>query len=265
VTGAAAWAPLAAAVVAALDTPALPHALADVLRNQVPYSYTVIFGYSGIASPIDLYDDFPQARRKIFVTDYQAGPYLLDPFYLAAVRPFAPGLYRLRDIAPDRFYQGEYYRSYYARTGLAEEIAYFIDLPGNTALVLSLMRTEKPFSQREFQALQSVFPFVASVGRRHWKNLHQRFSGETEFQRLQGPRRDLSDDLGSFGTGILTRREREIAAFTLKGHSAESAGQILGISAGTVRIHRRNIYAKLQINSQGELFSRFLRTLADVP
>ena len=43
-------------------------------------------------------------------------------FYLAAARQVAPGLYRLRDMAPDRFYQGEYYRNYYAQTGLAEEI-----------------------------------------------------------------------------------------------------------------------------------------------
>ena len=82
---------------------------------------------------------------------------------------------------------------------------------------------------------------------------------------MQRPQRDIVDDLGSFGAGVLTAREREVAAFTLKGHSAESTGQILGISPGTVRIHRRNIYAKLRINSQGELFSRFLRTLTDVP
>jgi DNA-binding CsgD family transcriptional regulator len=263
--GSANWAHFAAAVVSALGTPGLPQALAEFLRQTVPYSYTVVFGYSGTARPIDLYDDFPQARRKIFVTDYQAGPYLVDPFFLAAVRPFDPGLYRLRDMAPDRFYQGEYYRNYYARTGLAEEIAYLVDLPGHSALVLSLMRTERPFSQREFQALQSVFPFVASVVRRHWTNLGQQFGSEAEVQGAQRPLRDLSDDLGNFGAGILTVREREIAAFTLKGHSAESAGQILGISPGTVRIHRRNIYAKLQINSQGELFSRFLRTLTDLP
>jgi DNA-binding CsgD family transcriptional regulator len=259
------WAPLAGAVVSALDTPELPPALAAFLRQTVPFTYNVVFGYSGTARPIDLHDDFPLAKRKVFVTDYQAGPYLLDPFYLAAVRPFVPGLYRLRDLAPDRFYQGEYYRNYYAQTGLAEEIAYFVDLPGQSTLVLSLMRAERHFSQKEFLALQAVFPFVASVAGRHWKHLSQQFGKAAEVSGSQRPRRDLTDDLGSFGAGVLTAREREIAAFTLKGHSAESTGQILGISPGTVRIHRRNIYAKLQINSQGELFSRFLRTLADVP
>jgi DNA-binding CsgD family transcriptional regulator len=258
------WAPLAGAVVSALDTPELPQALAGFLRQTVPFSYAVLFGYSGTARPIDLHDDFPQAKRKIFVTDYQAGPYLLDPFYLAAVQPFVPGLYRLRDMAPDRFYQGEYYRNYYAQTGLAEEIAYFVDLPGQSTLVLSLMRAEKPFSQKEFAALEALFPFVAPVARRQWKNLSQRFGKAGDAAGSQRSRRDLSVDLGSFGAGILTAREREIAAFTLKGHSAESAGQILGISPGTVRIHRRNIYAKLRINSQGELFSRFLKTLAEL-
>ena len=259
------WAPLAGSVVSTLDTPELPQALAGFLRQTVPFSYTVVFGYSGTARPIDLHDDFPLAKRKIFVTDYQAGPYLLDPFYLAAVQAFVPGLYRLRDLAPDRFYQGEYYRNYYAQTGLAEEIAYFVDLPGQTTLVLSLMRAEKHFSPREFRALQAVFPFVASAARRHWKTLSHQFGKAGEVLGSQRAQRALSDDLGSFGAGILTAREREIAAFTLKGHSAESTGQILGISSGTVRIHRRNIYSKLRINSQGELFSRFLRTLTDVP
>ncbi len=258
------WAPLAGEAVAALETPGLPRALAGLLRQVAPFTYTVMFGSCGAARPIDLHDDFPQAKRRVFVTDYQAGPYLLDPFYLTAVRPFVPGLYRLRDVAPDRFYQGEYYRNYYAQTGLAEEIAFFVDLPGQSALVLSMMRAEKPFSQKEFLALETVFPFVASVARRHWTGLSHQFSKDRTASSPQRQRRALSEDLGSFGAGILTPREREVAEFTLKGHSAESTGQILGISPGTVRIHRRNIYSKLQINSQGELFSRFLETLAEI-
>jgi DNA-binding CsgD family transcriptional regulator len=260
---AAGWAQPAGDVVAALETPDLPKALADLLRQVADYDHTVMFGYRGIDPPIDIYDDFPGGKRKVFVTDYQAGPYLLDPFYQAAVRPVAPGLYRLRDMAPDRFYQGEYFRNYYVRTGLAEEIAYFVDLPDRTMLVLSLMRTEKPFSRREFHALAAVQPFVLATARRHWATLGQRFAsggGSTRRARAQG---QVTFDFGSFGDGILTPREREVAEFTLKGHSAESTGQILGISPGTVRIHRKNIYAKLRINSQGELFSRFLSTLVD--
>jgi DNA-binding CsgD family transcriptional regulator len=89
--------------------------------------------------------------------------------------------------------------------------------------------------------------------------LDQEFNKNSNAFRRQ--ERQMAYDLSSFGEGILTPREREVAEFTLKGHSAESTGQILGISAGTVRIHRRNIYSKLHINSQGELFSRFLGTL----
>lgn len=254
------WA-LAAEVMAALDKPALPKTLADLLRQVAPFTYTVVFGYRGTARPLDLYDDFPPGKRKIFVTDYQAGPYMLDPFFLAASRSVAPGLYRLRDMAPDRFYQGEYFRSYYVQTGLAEEIAYFVTLPDQSTLTLSLMREEKVFSQKEFLALEAVFPFVSAAALLHWRGLDQKFGEGSGF--LQGQPRRMTYDLGSFGEDILTPREREVAEFTLKGHSAESTGQILGIAAGTVRIHRRNIYAKLNINSQGELFLRFLSTLGD--
>lgn len=257
------WATGAAAVVASLDGPAFAQSLTDLLRQVAPFTYTVIFGYHGPDRPISLHDDFPPDKRKVFVTDYQAGPYLLDPLYLAAVRHVAPGLYRLRDMAPDRFYQGEYYRNYYAQTGLAEEIGYFVDLPERTVLVLSLMRAEKPFSHKEFHALAAIFPFVAAVARRHWAGLCHQFGGPAGAAGPQRQRPRVAHDLGRFGEGILTPREREVAAFTLKGHSAESAGQILGISSGTVRIHRRNIYSKLRINSQGELFSCFLDTILD--
>lgn len=61
------WA-LAAEVVAALDSPLLPQALAEVIRQVAPFTYTVMFGYYRTAQPLDLYDDFPTGKRKIFVT-----------------------------------------------------------------------------------------------------------------------------------------------------------------------------------------------------
>jgi DNA-binding CsgD family transcriptional regulator len=57
----------------------------------------------------------------------------------------------------------------------------------------------------------------------------------------------------------LTPRELDVVGLVLEGHSSESIANLLNISAGTVRIHRKNIYAKMRISSQRELFSIFVR------
>ena len=240
----------------AVGTKGFPAALADLLRLTVPYSYTVVFGYGDAAGPVDLFDDFPVSKRKVFVTDYLEGPYLLDPFFRAAKRPVAPGLYRMRDLAPDRFYQGEYYRNYYAQTGLAEEIGFLIELTPTTTIVVSLMRAEKAFSVREMRSLQDVTPVVIAAARKHWGSLPD--LTQTSYD---GDETKVEKSFASFGQGTLTPREREVVEHTLKGNSAQAIGELLGIASGTVRIHRRNVYAKLQISSQGELFSKFIRAV----
>ncbi len=247
------------AMIAALGTPGLPAALAQVLRATAPYDYTVIFGCRGGARPRDLFDDFPRRKRRIFVTDYQAGPYLLDPFYLAAIQPVPPALYRMRDLAPDRFYQGEYFRNYYVKTGLAEEIGYFVDIGGGTTVVVSLMREKKPFSAREFAALEAIRPVIEPAVIRHWTLLPDAPTPTAS----DGEGVSLQRSFQDFAKGRLTARERQVVEYTLKGYSAEALGRVLQISPGTVRIHRRNIYAKLGISSQGELFGQFIGTLAE--
>ncbi len=246
--------PSAEALAKAIDLlgqPGFCPALTDWLRGIVPYTFTVIFGYQNNLKPIDIYDDFPKSRRKVFVSDYQDGPYLLDPFCIAAIAPVPPGLYRLRMLAPDRFYQGEYFRTYYMRTEIAEEIGFFAEMPGESHVVLSLMREEKVFSAPEFRRLTALAPIVTALMRRHWEGLAQRFAAQTR------TRPEVATAIDG-----LTRREREIVDFILKGHSAEATGQALSISTGTVRIHRRNIYAKLGISSQRELFARFIAGIA---
>ena len=87
-------------LIEAIGSPRYPTALEGLLWLAVPYSYTVVFGYLRAARPLALFDDFLASKSKVFVTDYLIGPYLLDLFYLAANRAMAPGLYRLRDMAP---------------------------------------------------------------------------------------------------------------------------------------------------------------------
>ena len=249
-------------IIASQGTRDFPRRLADFLRTITSYDFTVIFGYCGAARPLDLYDDFPQRKRTVFVTDYQAGPYLLDPFYLAATKPTAPGLYRMRDLAPDRFYQGEYFRSYYIQTGLAEEIGYFVGVEHGAMIVISLMRAEKAFTTREFAALRAAWPIVEESVRNHWNDLSGRFE-PAQGATAASADKHVQSSFQQFGEGLLTPREREVVEYTLKGYSAEAICQLLGIASGTVRIHRRNIYAKLGIGSQGELFARFIDTLVN--
>ena len=57
---------------------------------------------------------------------------------------------------------------------------------------------------------------------------------------------------------LLTRRELEIVTLILKGHSNLSLAAVLELSPNTVKVHRRQIYSKLNISSQAELFRLFL-------
>lgn len=253
-----AWYGAAGRLVEAIGSPRFPAALAAGLREIAPYEFTVIFGYVGAATPLALYDDFPEDRRRLHVEEYQAGPYLLDPFYLASRDPFEPGLWRLRDIAPDRFYQGEYYRNYYAQTGLAEEVGYLVAVNRRLRIVVSLMRKEKRFGNAEIRALKDIWPVVEAASRKHWQDVAQ---DETSPAPLIEGR--IEQAFQSIGEGVLSPREREVVELTLRGHSADAIGRLLGISSGTVRIHRRNIYAKLRISSQGELFSAFIRAMLE--
>jgi len=235
--------------------------MANAINQVAAFDYCVVFGYLGAARPLDLFDTFPKMKRKIFVEDYLEGPYLLDPFYLACMTPVSSGLYRMREIAPDRFFQAEYFRSYYVQTGLAEEIGYIIDLPGGAMIVISLMRAKKAFSAKEIRELGQYWPIVNAACNQHWRELSSDFGQDTNANSDPRLHKSVERALLRFGEGTLTPREREVVEFTLKGHSADAVGRILEISSGTVQIHRRNIYSKLHIRSQGELFSRFIKTL----
>jgi DNA-binding CsgD family transcriptional regulator len=74
----------------------------------------------------------------------------------------------------------------------------------------------------------------------------------------------IENTVGAIFGPRITPRETQVVAQVLEGHSSESISKSLGISTGTVRIHRRNIYAKLDISSQQELFSIFFQKIRTV-
>ena len=240
--------------------------LVTALKSVADFDYSVSFAYHQNEIPLCLYNTFSPAKRIVFIDDYLKGPYLLDPFFKACGRKVETGLHRLGDIAPDRFYQSEYYRSYYVQTGLAEEVGYTFYLSNEVAVVISLMRSgdSSRFSAKEFRLLDSVSPIVVSLAQRHWRDVHNRFEAEPSGLVMGENRTIVEDTVSAFFGPRITPRETQVVAQVLEGHSSDSIARSLGISVGTVRIHRRNIYGKLNISSQQELFSIFFKKIKTV-
>ena len=232
------------------------NAFVEMMKSLVAFDYSVIFAYRGTERPIDLYSTFDATDYEIFVSMYQDGPYLLDPFYSAASLP-RPGVWRMRALAPDRFFASEYYRSYYVQTGLAEEVGFFVPTGEGVTVVLSLMRREGSgaFRDVEYSLMRKAEPLVAAMVREVWGRLGPRFDHSS-----RGSKQDRNPEAEARAriSDKLTLRESAIIELVLQGHSSESIGLRLGVATGTVKVHRRNIYRKLGISSQAQLMSLYL-------
>jgi DNA-binding CsgD family transcriptional regulator len=120
------------------------------------------------------------------------------------------------------------------------------------------------FSAREFRLLESVAPIVISLAQRHWKDVPDWFEVDQADPGKLDKRSIIEKTVTTIFDTRITPREIQVVAQVLEGHSSESISKRLGISVGTVRIHRRNIYAKLGISSQQELFSIFFQEIRTV-
>lgn len=235
----------------------LPNLL-DYLRVDVPFVGILLLLLDEKNRPHHIYDTI-RTPYRIDLDMYLDGVYQLDPFYTRFCNDRTTGAMLIRDVAPDRFNQTEYYRRYYKNIELQDEMTIFTDLHDGRFLFFSIGRrgSELRFKGKELQAIKRDLPVLASLCRQHF--------GESSYNQesLSGNEGDerLQFALERFGEQALTPREHEVAVCILKGHSSKSLARLIDISPETVKIHRRNIYRKLSISSQSELFLRFLNTL----
>jgi DNA-binding CsgD family transcriptional regulator len=253
------WLRQEAALIDAVGQAEFPARLLQALFAAIPIDTAFIVAHAPGRPPVMLEEGRVLPERREEVRRYLAGPYLLDPVHLACVDGRRRGLVRLADIAPDRFQESEYYRSFYASHGLADEVNILVGMEGAGGIALSMGRiaAHGPFERHELAALASIEPLIGAAARRHWAA--GPVPGDGAGQALHA---HLERAFNRFGGDCLTEREAEVARLILRGHSSKSVAHELAISADTVRVHRKNIHAKLGINSQGELFSLFLAAIA---
>jgi DNA-binding CsgD family transcriptional regulator len=230
-------------------------ALVTLLRAIVPADDIMIVLYRRGQGPELVHDLSAGPDGQTNLALYLKGAWLLDPFYRAIAEGVAPGCYRLQQLAPSAFRSSEYYRLHFARTGIADEIGYLVELPHGACMHLSLgvRGPQRRFSAPEYQRLAAFHPLVSVLVRRHWAPIDA-IAGRALTTQLDSA-------LKLFGRDFLTDRETEVIQLLLRGHSTKSIAERLGISPETVKLHRKHSYAKLDVSSQAELFHLFIDAL----
>lgn len=229
------------------------------VRRLIDFDFLMVFAYQGEGRPLALGDTMPDAQRDVVVRAYCAAPYVLDPFYQRVAAGVQLGCFRLRDIAPDRFRQSEYFRSHYRLTGIREEVGFFFPMgsgvQGPMTGVLSLARwVDSPaLGRADMDLLQALSPAIAGLCSRQWADVVHPVGNSRSRDAAQ-----VEAAYREFGAGHLSERERQIVSLILQGHSTGSVAHLLDISPGTVKVHRKNIYRKLNLSTQAELFAAFL-------
>lgn len=124
------------------------------------------------------------------------------------------------------------------------------------SLVIFRRVENPPTSEATISILGRLRPFMTKVFLYHLA-IHQ----------LQRPRDMLYNDvLGSIiADANLTRREGEVIALLVLGHSYDEASKTLGVSKSTLISHVQKIYRKANVAKLGELFARYMtpRIFAD--
>ena len=249
-------------VVVQIGREKLSQELIGILRNLVDFDTAVIVEYQLGDKQIIHHNDLPPKNIDSQIENFVKSAFVLDPFYRAALDRKISGIHRLSDLAPQGFRKTEYYRSYFKLTKIKDEIGYVFHLNKDKFINISLGRLASScrFKVRELNTLDSITRIVESICIAQW--------GQEKTEKLAIPGNSLPMQLDTalkyFGTAFLTDRETQVVQLFLHGHSTKSIAEKLCISPETVKLHRKNSYAKLDVSSQAELFYLFIDSLSSL-
>ena len=238
-----------------------PQHVADLLRGWVPYNSCSLFEFSLEMQPRTIFS--VGERYDTDMIEYLSGMYLVDPIYETYTRNRKLGvfLFNVQDQG-EADMSASYYR-YWKKLYGQNEIGTLMPVSSNSCVHMSVFLSLDSAEQTR-QAMRFFEILHAPLTRMFKRHLSPKamrdMEGEESRRRVH---KTVSDIMASFGADVLTAREKEIAQFLLKGQSAKSIAQVLEISPGTAAIHRSNIYRKLDVSGQGEMFAKFVARLVN--
>lgn len=233
-----------------------------------PYDFCMIFYYPPQKGPVPLFDGLTPEGYGPGVLNYLRETYVINPFYRALATGLDPGLHAMRDLAV-RIGARQDADALTVQRDDKEELGFVTagwprnvtelmlaaPLGDGSAIEVSLSRLKAEGVPAEQGVLEHLTPVLIAGIQKHVEFAPDAFH----------PPADQAD--GAFlledeAFRNLTRREFEIVEMILSGHSSPAIALHLDIALPTVKTHRRNIYRKLGISAQGELFARAARLIS---
>ena len=202
---------------------------------------------------------FNPQERSLPEDAFLSGPYVLDPNYQLFLQGCPSGVYWLRDIAPDDFYDSEYYRVFYSQIGLSDSVDLLWRINEDTALNIFIERSIRhaKFQATDLLAIRTLAPIILSATASHYALTAA--AAERDSDKLT--HRKVQSTVENFASSLLTQRERQVLFYMISGYSSALTAERLKTTEGTIKIHRKNIHRKLDIGSQAELFSLFIHCI----
>ena len=243
-------------VVKSLHSANFSEALSYFVKKLVSFDNLIVIAYHKSLNPQVLYREYQDpVVYQTMDTDYVNAAYLLDPFYQAVTGGVQTGIHRIFELAPDQFKQTSYFREYYSQTTLVDEFAVFVRVNHDTTITVCFGRDKTSgmaFKKSELNAVRAFEHLLCALCEQQWKDFQpQQGNGISLPPVTERLRNELKKqhDIG------LSARQSEVALFILQGHSSLSISLNLNISKETVKVFRRQLYAKCNISSQAELFA----------
>ncbi|AJZ64118.1 bacterial regulatory s, luxR family protein [Paraburkholderia fungorum] len=236
-----------------LDDKQFWQALIDLLRKVVHVDNWVVMIFWPNGTPQLIAEIPARAPHDELFKGYLNSVYLLDPFYQFSLGAISPGVYCLDEVAPDHFRETEYFRRYFSVNVLEDEVQLLAPLPAGGTLSVSL-GSERRFNATEIGTLclygAWLLPLMCHALSAQTALLPPPVSSSAQSDR----RLHFEQALHKRSNASLTQREIEVALMILAGHSTKNMAKLLGVSPATAKVHRRNLYRKLNISSQSTLF-----------
>jgi len=256
------WPDIVTPLINAINTEHFYKTLVESINRIAPIDSVIVMIFRPDEKPTLLYDGLHPSEITSFYDGYLAGAYLLSPLY-RHYRTMRPGFYRMESLEAPMPISNEFGSAYYNDAGLCDEGNFLVNLDAETSALVCFGRQQlrMPFSDLELHQLHQAEPVFRAAIERSAQGMNVASQDAAVAKQVH---QQLQGVMHLFGHSILTDREREVLELMFEGKASKSAAKVLHISPETERGHRKNIYAKLDVASQAELFSLLFTVMTEV-